>query len=56
MLEEYLLNYGVAGAMLIYFMYSQMTFQKEIKKVVENNTIALTRVYETLRGCSKNKK
>ena len=56
MIEEILINYGVAGAMLIYFITDKYIAQKEnnkyreeIKKVVENNTIALTKFYEVMK-------
>lgn len=43
MIEEFLLNYGVAGAMLVYFITDKTFFQRRMEKVVENNTIALVR-------------
>ncbi len=46
---EILYNYGVAGCMLIYFMYDKITFQKDIKQLINNNTIALTRFYESMK-------
>lgn len=47
--EEILINYGVAGVMLLYFMFDKMSFQKDFKMLIQNNTIALTKVYEELR-------
>lgn len=55
MIEEVLVNYGVAGAMLLYFISDKIWSQKNMVKVVENNTIALTKVYEVVSGCPKNK-
>ncbi|MFA5396807.1 MAG: hypothetical protein WC346_12440 [Methanogenium sp.] len=51
--EDILLNYGVAGAMLIYFIYDKIKFQKSIWKVINNNTIALTKIYEVISKCKK---
>lgn len=53
MMEEVLVNYGVAGVMLIYFIYDKVKYQQSIKTVVENNTIALTKVYEVIGKCKK---
>ena len=53
MIEEALINYGVAGAMLIYFMVDKAAFQKGMVKVVNNNTIALTKVHEVITGCKR---
>jgi hypothetical protein len=47
--EEQLFNFGVSGVMLAYFIYDKINFQKEMLKVVQNNTIALTKFYESLR-------
>ena len=51
--EEMLMNYGVAGAMLLYFMYDKIKFQNSIKQVIENNTIACTKVYEIIKKCDR---
>ena len=53
MIEEALMNYGVAGIMLAYFIYDKVKFQSGITKVIENNTIALTKVYQVISKCSK---
>jgi hypothetical protein len=46
-------NYGVAGLMLIYFIYDKIKFQAGITKLIENNTIALTKVYQVITRCRK---
>jgi hypothetical protein len=51
MIEEVLINYGVAGAMLVYFISDRFLFQRNMQKVVENNTIALTTFAEVSRKC-----
>jgi len=53
--EEILLQYGAIGATLVYFMYDKVKFQASITKVIENNTIAVTKVYEVINGCPKRK-
>jgi len=53
MIEEALLNYGVAGIMLCYFIYDKVKFQKSIWMVINNNTIALTKIYEVMTKCKK---
>lgn len=53
MMQEFLLNYGVAGAMLVFFMTFFWTYYKDMRKVVENNTIALTRFYEVAHYCQR---
>lgn len=56
MMEEILLNYGVAGAMLVYFISDKIYFQRGVTKLIENNTVALTKVYEILQKCSVHRK
>jgi hypothetical protein len=51
--EETLIQYGAIGACLVYFMYDKVKFQTNMTKVVENNTIALTKVYEIITHCKK---
>lgn len=63
MIEEVLVQYGALGACMLLFMgffYRYYTdskeFQGSIKTVVENNTIALTKVYEVIAHCPKVKR
>lgn len=56
MIEEALINYGVAGAMLVYFITDKIFFQRNIHKVIENNTIALTKFYEAIKTIGLNTK
>jgi hypothetical protein len=52
MIEEILINYGVAGAMIIYFISDRFLFQKNMQRVVENNTQALASFTEATRKCT----
>jgi hypothetical protein len=45
------MNYGIAGLMLIYFIYDKIKYQAGLSRVIENNTIALTRVYQVISKC-----
>ena len=47
------MNYGVAGAMLIYFISDKIFYQRDMKKVIENNTIVQTKVYEVISKCQR---
>jgi hypothetical protein len=53
---DYLLNYGVAGAMIIYFITDKIYFQRGIQELVNNNTIAMTKVYEVVSKCHNSSK
>ena len=52
--EEILFQYGAIGACLVYFMYDKVKFQASMTKVIENNTIAVTKVYEVITHCKNN--
>ena len=51
--EELVVQYGFAGAVFVYFVYDQVTFKPAITKAIENNTIAMTKVYEVMNHCKK---
>jgi hypothetical protein len=60
MIEEQLLNYGVLGiwtmfniSSILYYRKKDETNDENLKRVVENNTIAITKVYEVMRNCRK---
>lgn len=53
MIEDALVNYGALGVIVLYFIYDKVGFQKGITKVIENNTIALTKVYGVISKCTK---
>lgn len=55
MIEEVLIQYGAIGACLIYFMVDKLRFQNSLERVIENNTIAITKVYEIIAHCPKTK-
>ena len=52
-MEEALLNYGIAGIMLIYFISDKVYFQRGLNVLIQNNTKALTKVYEVMQKCRK---
>jgi len=51
--EETLFQYGVAGAMLVYFAYVQAKCFPPITAAINNNTIVMTKVYEAMNHCKK---
>ena len=53
MIEEILIQYGVAGVMLVYFIVDKAKFQTGLAKVIQNNTIALTKVHSVITKCQK---
>lgn len=53
MIEDVLIQQGVAGAMLVYFIIDKMNFQKGMTKLIENNTIALTKVNQVIGRCKR---
>jgi hypothetical protein len=54
-MEEVLIQYGAIGVCLVYFMFDKIKFQAALQKTVENNTVAMTKVYEVMNNCKKNK-
>jgi hypothetical protein len=63
MIEEIFLQYGAIGACFLVctgFFYKYYTdtktFQGLMRQVVENNTIALTKVYEVVSKCPAKRK
>lgn len=50
MIEDYLLNYGVLGLWTASLIYERITFQKQMKKVIEENTLALNSVVRRLKN------
>jgi hypothetical protein len=54
--EEGLIQYGAIGICLLYFMYDKLKFQSAMTKVIENNTIACTKVYEVINHCKQNER
>ena len=49
--EEILLQAGPLGAVLLYFIYDQVKFRPVITTAINNNTIAMTKVYEVMNHC-----
>ena len=54
--EEVLFQYGVAGAMLAYFAYVQIKCFPPITTAINNNTVAMTKVYEVMNHCKNSNK
>jgi len=53
MMEEVLLQYGAMGAMLLFLMSLTIFLIKKVSTSVDNNTIAMTKVYEIMLHCTK---
>lgn len=53
MIEEQLLNYGVLGLWTISLLYRQLVRDKQLNRIVDNNTRAMVRVYEVMNKCKK---
>lgn len=53
MIEEYLINYGVLGVWTISLLVERYKNSNKLNQVIENNTIAITRVYEVINKCKK---
>ena len=54
--EEVLVQYGAIGVCLVYFMLDQIKFRPVVTKAIDNNTIAMTKVYEVMINCPLKKK
>ena len=53
MIEEALMQYGVLGLWTITLLGERFLFNKKMSSVIENNTIAITKVYEVMNNCPK---
>lgn len=51
MIEQAIADYGLAVGMIIYFISDKAFFQRGLQKLVDNNTKALTKVYEVMSSC-----
>ena len=49
MIEEYLLNYGILGLWTISLIYEKITFQKQMKALIERNNLILDKVQRKLK-------
>lgn len=61
MIENELLNFGVLGlwtmfniSTILYYRKQEQEQQNRLIDVIENNTIALTKVHEAMRSCRAN--
>jgi hypothetical protein len=53
MVEEHLIQYGVLGLWTASLIYERFYYNREIKKIIDNNTIAITKNYEVITKCQK---
>ena len=53
MIEEALINYGVLGIWTLSLLVERYKNAGKISQVVENNTTALTKVYEVISKCKR---
>jgi hypothetical protein len=51
MIEAALLNYGVLGLWTLTLLTQTYKYRQEMKKIIENNTVAMTKVYEVIKHC-----
>lgn len=51
MIEEALLNYGVLGLWTFSLVYEKITFQKQMKQIIVDNTSALKNVHNVIKKC-----
>jgi len=54
-IEDVLLNYGVLGLWTITLLAQQYKQQTKTNELINNNTTALTKVYEVLNKCQNGK-
>jgi|TARA_R100000049_G_C1950550_1_gene98020 hypothetical protein len=53
MIEEALMNYGVLGLWTMTMLGERFLYNKKTAKLIDNNTIALTKVHEVMKQCRK---
>jgi hypothetical protein len=53
--EEVMFQYGLAGAVIVWLIYDRAKFLPVITTAINNNTIAMTKVYEVMNHCKNNK-
>lgn len=53
MIEEALANYGVLGLWTISLLAERYIYNRKMSSLIENNTIAITKVNETISKCKK---
>jgi len=55
MIETALAQYGVLGLWTLSLLAERYLYMRKMQEVVQNNTIAITKVYEVMENC-KNKR
>jgi hypothetical protein len=53
MIESALINYGALGIWTLTLLGERYFYNKDMKKIVQNNTIALTKNYEVIKECQR---
>ncbi len=53
MIEESLINYGVLGLWTLSLLAERYLYNKRMSGLIENNTIAITKVYEVIEKCKR---
>jgi hypothetical protein len=56
MIEEALANYGVLGLWTITLLTERFIANKKTATIIENNTIAMTKVYDIISRCPRTRK
>jgi len=54
MIEEILIQYGVLGVWIAYFIFEKKKFQDKATQAIENNTIALNKISYIVENCKRN--
>jgi len=49
MIEETLIQYGVLGLWTITLLSERYFYNKRVKELIENNTVAMTKMYEVMK-------
>ena len=55
MIETALAQYGILGVWTITLLAERYIYTSKIQTVIENNTTAITKVYEVISRCPKKK-
>ena len=55
MIEETLITYGPLGIWTASLLFEKFKTNKDMKDIIKNNTIAITKVYEVLTKCHSRK-
>lgn len=56
MIEQALMQYGVLGVWTLTLLYERFNYNKTMKSLIENNTIALVQVKDNIIKCKRHAK